>query len=294
MRLLGRLLLVVAIGGAAMLVAVLGALRYMGFFRAPVYDTTPPVIADSGRPMVLVFSKTNGFIHREAIPAARALVERLAAEEGWAAVVTDNAAVHNPGDLARFAAIVWNNVSGDVLTESQRAAMQAYIEGGGGFVGLHGSGGDLHYAWRWYADRLIGAQFIGHPLLPQFQSATVTVERPADPIVRGLPPRWVRVDEWYSFQRSPRLNGAQVLLSLDERTYSPRLLWKDLRMGSDHPVVWKRCVGRGRAFYSAMGHTPETYTEAEYAALLRRGLSWAMGAHESCGSAHSLPAPATR
>jgi type 1 glutamine amidotransferase len=285
---------VAAIGGVVLLVAVLGALRYMGFLRAPVYDTTPPVIAGSGRPMVLVFSKTNGFIHREAIPAARALIERLAAEEKWDAVVTDNAAVHNPGDLSRFAAIVWNNVSGDVLTGPQRAAMQAYIEGGGGFVGLHGSGGDLHYAWRWYVDRLIGAQFIGHPLLPQFQRATVTVDRPADPIVRDLPARWARVDEWYSFQRSPRLNGAQVLLSLDERTYSPRLLLKDLGMGPDHPVVWTRCVGRGRAFYSAMGHTAETYAEPEYAALLRRGLGWAMGAHDSCGSARSLPAADTR
>jgi uncharacterized protein len=247
----------------------------MGFLRTPVYDTERPAIAVSGDPAVLVFSKTNWYIHKEAIPAATALIRRLGTDAGWTVVITDNAAVHNPEDLARFRVVIWNNVSGDVLTASQRSALQVFVESGGGFVGLHGTGGNLSYQWPWFVQHLIGAQFTGHPILPRFQRATVRFDPIADPIIQGMPPTWTRTDEWYSFADSPRVRGARVLATLDERTYSPRFLWKDLRMGQDHPVMWKQCVGRGRVFYSAMGHTAESYAEPSYATLLERAIRWA-------------------
>ena len=74
---------------------------------------------------------------------------------------SSNGAVFNDTDLKRFKAVVWNNVSGDVLTNTQRAALKAYVEGGGGFAAFHGSGGDPFYDWDWYVDTLIGARFIG-------------------------------------------------------------------------------------------------------------------------------------
>ena len=55
--------------------------------KDPVYETKPPVFpADfgtDGRPAVLVFSKTNGFRHEDAIPAAREMLNALGAERGW-------------------------------------------------------------------------------------------------------------------------------------------------------------------------------------------------------------------
>ena len=137
------------------------------------YDKTPPQIsAKLAYPAILIFSKTNGFRDDAQIVAANRALEEIARQRGWGSYATENAAIFNPDQLARFKAVIWNSVSGDVLTSEQRAAFRKWMEKGGGFVGLHGAGGDPQYAWRWYVDNLIGAQFIGHIMGPQFQQAT--------------------------------------------------------------------------------------------------------------------------
>ncbi len=250
--------------------------RSMGFLRWPVFETVPPDVPALEHPAVLVFSKTNSFIHKEAIPAAKELLQDLGAKRGWAVYFTDNGAVYNTGDLARFDLTVWNNVTGDVLTPEQRDALRTWLEQGGGFVGLHAAGDNSHEGWPWYQDQVIRARFIGHPMDPQFQDATVRVEQPPDPIVAETPEAWVRRDEWYSFATSPRPNSVTVLATVDESTYSPGSFFgEDLAMGADHPIIWKHCIGEGRVFYSAMGHTKETYQEPEYQDLLERAMAWA-------------------
>jgi hypothetical protein len=133
-----------------------------------VYEATPPTLpSDIKHPAILVFSKTNGFRHEEAIPAANSLFASMAKENGWSHYQTENGATFSRDILSRFDAVVFNNVSGDVFKPEQRAALKAFIENGGGFVGIHGAGGDPSYAWDWYVNDLIGAQFIGHPMNPQ-------------------------------------------------------------------------------------------------------------------------------
>jgi type 1 glutamine amidotransferase len=243
-----------------------------------VYETTPPELpAALPRPAILVFSKTNGYRHEEAIPAANALFAQIARENGWGYFQTENGATFNPAMLTRFDAVVFNNVSGDVFTPEQREALKRFIENGGGFVGVHGAGGDFSYDWRWYVDDLIGAQFIGHPLGPQFQQATVRVEDTSHPATRGLPAAWPRIDEWYSFETSVRRPGYHVLAALDEATYSPKgPFGQDLRMGKDHPIAWWHCVGRGRVLYSAMGHQAAAYAEPGYRTMLLGAVRWAL------------------
>jgi hypothetical protein len=248
------------------------------YYGKHVYETAPPALpAHLNDTAILIFSKTNGFRHEEAIPAANAAFDAIARKHGWSTVFTENGAVFNPATLSRFKATVWNNTSGDTLNADQRAAFQNYIENGSGFVGIHGAGGDPHYDWGWYVNTLIGAQFIGHPMNPQFQRATVHVEDPGDPIMAGVPAAWSRVDEWYSFKPDPRANGVHVLATLDENTYKPKLFWKDLRMGPDHPVIWKHLVGKGRVFYSALGHSRSAYNETEYIGVLDRAIQWSAG-----------------
>lgn len=262
---------------------------------APRHDSTPPELPQTiEAPVMLVFSKTNGFRHVDGIPAANAALQAMAQRNGWSLFFTENGAVHTPELLSRFQAIIWNNVSGDVLDEVQRAAFRNYIENGGGFVGIHGSGGDPKYDWSWYVETLIGAQFIGHPMNPQFQSARLKVEDREDFITRELPATFERIDEWYSFAKSPREAGAQVLITLDETTYWPEMragttFRKDLRMGADHPLVWKHCVNQGRVFYSALGHRPESYAEPHHQLLLERAVRWAAGLDgEPCAAAAAL------
>jgi type 1 glutamine amidotransferase len=251
---------------------------YSAYYGKHIYETTAPELpAHLNGTAVLVFSKTNGYRHSEAIPAANAAFEAIANKHGWSAVFTENGAAFTPAILSRFQTTVWNNTSGDTLNAGQRAAFQGYIENGGGFVGIHSAGGDPHYDWQWYVQKIIGAQFSGHPLSPQFQRAMVHVVDPADPIMAGIPAAWSRVDEWYSFKTSPRATGVQVLATLDENTYSPKLFWKDLRMGADHPVIWKHMVGQGRVFYSALGHLATAYSEPEYDGMLDRAIQWSAG-----------------
>jgi type 1 glutamine amidotransferase len=243
-----------------------------------VYETTPPQLPDGiQRPAILVFSKTNGFRHEEAIPVANALFARFATEQGWGYFQTENGAVFNRDDLSRFDAVLFNNVSGDVFTDEQRAAFETFLKAGGGFVGIHGSGGDMTYNWRWYVEDVIGAQFKGHPMFPQFQQAKVRIEDSSHAATREMPAEWVRTDEWYSFEKSPRRAGYNVLATLDEKSYEPKgMFGGDLSMGEDHPIIWWHCVGRGRVFYSALGHQPQAYAEPQYASMLLGAVKWAL------------------
>jgi type 1 glutamine amidotransferase len=267
-----------------------GALRVI--FPSSHHDEVAPALpASLSPPALLVFSKTNGFRHEDAIPAGARALSRLAERHGGSIFFTENGAVHNDSDLARFDVVVWHNVSGDVLSETQRTSLRGWIEAGGGFVGIHGSGGDPAYEWQWYVEELIGAQFIGHPMGPQFQDGRLVIEDRNHPATANLPEEWIHHEEWYSFDRSVRgLPGFRVLLSVDETSYRPVMDWwvteQDLRMGDDHPVVWSHCVGRGRVFYSALGHQAAAYALREYESVLDGAILWAAGlAGEGCNDA---------
>lgn len=271
---LGGLLLVGAIG--------LGLFIYKIRYGFNTYETEPPTLPTDLQDAVLVFSKTNGFRHGEAIAASLPTFEKMAADQGWPLFVSDNGAVFNPEQLARFRVVVWNNTSGKVLNEAQRDAFRRYLEGGGGYVGIHASGDNSHH-WDWYEQEVIGAHFSHHPLHPQLQTATMYLEADAadTQLAPALPARWKREEEWYIFYDNPRARGSQVLFTVDESTIKPSgnvpLLAtdKDWGMGDDHPIVWSHAVGAGRAFYSALGHQGAAFQEPEHLQLLENAIRWA-------------------
>ena len=128
-----------------------------------------------------MFSKTNGFRNDESIRAGNKALVEIAQKRGWGVYVTENSAVFNPEQLARFDAVIWANTSGDILTEQQRKAFKDYLEQGGSFVGIHGAGGDGRYKWGWYADTLIGAKFTGHTIWPIYPDRDGRYRRSAAP-----------------------------------------------------------------------------------------------------------------
>jgi type 1 glutamine amidotransferase len=250
------------------------ALNDAEVFKTPVYETQQPTLPDSiTGPAILVFSKTNEFRHKDAIAAANTLFQRYAQKQGWPIFFTENGAIHNAEQLSRFKVIIWNNNTGDVLTLEQRQSLVDYIEDGGHWLGIHGAGGSRNYDWQWYPQELLKAQFIGHTLFPQFPTATITVEDRQHPATRHLPEQWQREEEWYSFEQSPRPRGVQVLASLDESSYDPKL---DLLMDNDHPLIWTHQLGKGTVFYSALGHEGSAYEEPEYQQVLEQALNWLM------------------
>jgi uncharacterized protein len=242
-------------------------------------DDRPKFRLAKGKKHVLLFEKMTGYRDTPSVLAANAAFTALAAQNGWDLHVTEKGGAMHPSVLRKFDVVIWNNISGDVLTLSQRTAFRNYIEGGGGFVGVHGSAGDPVYFWDWYPDTLIGGRFIGHPSDPQFQDAVIQVENDDEgthsEIAGGLPKSWTMNDEWYSFAQSARLNGALVIATLDEKSYKPgtnRFGGPPLNMGDDHPIAWERCVGKGRSFYSAIGHRPETYSDVNYQKMLKQAV----------------------
>lgn len=246
--------------------------------RCARYDVEVPELnIAEGRPRLLLFEKMTGFRDGPSVEAAGVALRAMAGRNGWALVATDKGGAMTPELLAQFDAVIWNNVSGDVLTLTQRSAFENYVEEGGGYVGIHGSAGDPIYFWDWYVDDLIGARFKGHPMDPQFQDALVVVEDNDTGIGRGLPERWTMNDEWYSFKSSPRADGATVIATLDESSYQQVGRYGQALSMGDHPIAWTRCVGNGRAFYSAIGHRPEVYAEPNHIKLLEQGIAWAAG-----------------
>jgi type 1 glutamine amidotransferase len=276
---LAVLVLLAAVGGYV----VLRILPAMGGGE-PVIDTVPPELpADlAGELVILDFSKTAGFRHVEAIAAAHASLDEIAAARGWGVFRTENAAVFNAEQLARFDVVLGNNITGDNWTEAQKQAFIEWIDAGGGFVGIHGAAGTRYRYWDWYTDVLLGGgRFVGHPMFPQFQQATIHVEDPDHPAMAHWGERFEHSDEWYSFEQSARDAGSHVLATLDETTYEPKAFGKDLAMG-DHPIIWTACPGAGRSFYSALGHSAETYARPEHAVMLEGAILWAAGRVGSC------------
>ena len=218
----------------------------------------------AGGPRILAFSKTAGFRH-ESIPDAVAAVRRLGAENGFAVDATEDASVFRDAELAPYDAVVFLLTTGDVLDDGQQAAFERWFRGGRGFVGVH-SASDTEYGWPFYGE-LVGAPFAGHPAV---QAATVRVVDRVHSATRGLPESWPRLDEWYNFAFNPRPK-VHVLATLDETTYTGGA------MGSDHPIAWCRFVFGGRTFYTALGHTSESYAEPLFLAHLLGGIQFAAG-----------------
>lgn len=211
---------------------------------------------------VLVFSKTAGYRHAS-IPAGIAAIKALGAEHHVEVDATEAGSIFTDAGLAKYRVVVFLSTTGAVLDSDQHAAFERFIRRGGGFVGIH-SATDTEYEWPWYG-KLVGAYFLKHPPI---QSATLKVADASHMSTRHLPAQWTRTDEWYNF-RSPPDNGVDVLLRIDESTYTGG------SMGESHPMAWCHAYDGGRAWYTALGHTVESYSDPLFLRHLWGGIAWA-------------------
>ncbi len=278
MRILRVVMFMAVIGVAVSLFAIWKMGAWNLVFPDNSHDTVAPVIpADLASPAVLVFSKTNGFRHVEGIAGGAKALQAITSKHRWGMFHTENGAVFNEQDLARFDVVVFLNASGDMLSDAQESAFQSWLTAGGGWLGIHAAGDSSHLGWQWYRDNLIGATFTAHIMGPQFQTATVVLENHQHPALRDLPNIWQHEEEWYSWEESPRAEGFTVLATIDESSYVPVADFMgtqtDLRMG-DHPVVWTNCIGNGKSVYAAMGHRAEAFEQPQFRQLLDSALTW--------------------
>ena len=90
-------------------------------------DTLPSLIPlDKSNFNVLLYSKANGWVHTDAIAAAKEVFPRLAQQQGWKLTVSDDSALFNPAQLSYFDVVIWNNVTGQTLDDTQRKAFKNY------------------------------------------------------------------------------------------------------------------------------------------------------------------------
>jgi cytochrome c len=218
---------------------------------------------------VLVYSYTAGFRH-DSIANGIATIQLLGSTNNFTVDTTEDPTHFTGANLSQYKALIFLSTTGDVLTNAQQqAALQQYIRSGGGWVGVHAAADTLHN-WPWYGE-LVGAYFVSHPAI---QQATIKVADRIDPSTSMLPKRWVRTDEWYNFNKNPR-STVHVLATLDETTYSGGT------MGFDHPITWSHFYDGGRAWYTAGGHTAESFSEPLFQAHLLGGIQFAAGVKQA-------------
>ncbi|NLG76102.1 MAG: ThuA domain-containing protein [Xanthomonadaceae bacterium] len=219
---------------------------------------------------VLLFTKTAGW-HHDAINAGVNAIEHLGKKHHFSVFWTENAdLVFKDEVLAKYEVVAFLLTTGDVLNDEQQAVFERFIRSGKGFVGVH-SASDTEYDWDWYT-AMVGHMFKGHPAI---QTATVKVENPNFPGMDRFAPRFLFTDEWYEFDGS-RSKNLSYLLSIDESTYETTpVRRKEAEAAPFHPLSWYQEYDGGRAFYTALGHVPESYTDENFLHHLYGGIYWA-------------------
>ena len=237
---------------------------------------------------ILLYTYSTGFRH-DSIPDGIAAILALGAVNGFGVEVkgtrlsprgTMCANRPEPADVAYFraetissyAAVVFLHTttmqtpSSALLDDTGKAALEAYVRGGGGFVGIHAAA-DAEYGWPFYHD-VLGATFLDHG--PAVESS-LRIEDATHPAASAIPNPWSRYDEWYDFTQNPR-PAAHVLINLDESTYpdNPRPM-------GDHPIAWCKVMGEGRSFYTGLGHTKEAFRDGTVLRHLLGGILYASG-----------------
>lgn len=270
------------------LIIILGGL-FAGFVYKvkngfPVfYETEAPVINfPANQPAVLLFSKTTGFRHGGSIEASKKTIEDLGKKNHWFVFETEEGGVFNAEQLAKFKTVIFNNSTGEVINNQQKKALEQYVENGGSLIGIHGAGDNSHH-WPWYVENLLGSEFSHHSLKMPFENTDVLVENQADSLlVSGIANNWNRADEWYVFFDNPRKKGFDVLFTINGEGIDPTsnipLIApnKNFGMGKDHPVAWSKKIGKGKTFYTSMGHDETAWKDSNFVTLIENAIKWTL------------------
>lgn len=231
---------------------------------------------------VLVFSRTVGFRHAS-IPVGIQAIQSLGTANNFSVDASEDPTVFTPANLAQYRVIVFLNTTLNVLdTDAQQAALEGYMQAGGGYVGVH-SAADTEHDWPYYGE-LVGAYFRTHPVQ---QLGTIRREATDHPSTAHLADSTSLFDEFYSFSSNPR-GKVRVLLNIDEASYqqnpntsclpdSPTIPNGYNGRMVDHPLSWCHTRKGGVAWYTALGHEVALYQQPEFRNHLLGGILTAAG-----------------
>lgn len=257
-------------------IALLAGIMAMPVFVAPSapaaqnQDPGDSQHEDPANPMVhvLVF---HGPDTQQGDPVAQAAaeVEKLGSDNHFSTDVATDPAVFNPDTLARYRGVVFLSANGVTLTSDQEAAFRAFIDNGGGFVGIHDAA-RAQAGSDWFTG-LIGTRPGSSPT--NVQQAVVDVTDRQHPANAGLPLNWTRSDQWLNWSPNPA-GQVHTIAQVEEWRYQPG----PGANGAFHPISWCRDYGGGRSFYTGMGQTEASYTSDEqFRSHLLGAIEWTTG-----------------
>jgi type 1 glutamine amidotransferase len=219
---------------------------------------------------VLYVTHSAGFKHA-VLPVSEQIFKQLGERSGaFEATVTQDCSIISKEGLKPFDVVVFYTTGELPISDEQKAAFMNFIKSGKGFVGIH-SATDTFYKWPEYGE-MIGGYFDQHPW---HKEVSVKVEDTKNPATKHLGSSFIITDEIYQHKNFSRQN-VQVLLSLD--VTSVDLNAKNVhRTDKDFALAWCRKYGKGRVFYTALGHRPEVWQDERFQNHLLGALRWAWG-----------------
>jgi type 1 glutamine amidotransferase len=205
------------------------------------------------------------------LPTSEGVVSEIGRSSGaFTATVTQDCSLISADSLRQYDAVFFYTTGELPISDQQKQALMDFIRGGKGFVGAH-SATDTFYKWPEYGD-MIGGYFNDHPWR---QEVVIKVEDQNHPATKHLPATFKLSDEIYQFKDWSRSN-VHVLLSLD--TSSVDLKNERVkRTDGDFALAWTKSYGKGRVFYTALGHEEFVWQDPRFQQHLLGGIKWAMG-----------------
>jgi type 1 glutamine amidotransferase len=226
--------------------------------------------ANIAKHKVLYLTHSAGFKH-EVLPLSEQILKQIGERSGaFEVTATQDCSVLSRDGLKPYDAVVFYTTGELPISDAQKAAFLDFIRSGKGFVGIH-SATDTFYKWPEYGE-LIGGYFDQHPW---HQEVTINVEDQRHPATHHLPKTFKITDEIYQFKDFSR-SRVHVLLSLDVNSIG---LNKPAvhRTDKDFALAWWRNYGKGRVFYTALGHRPEVWQDERFQQHLLGAVRWVMG-----------------
>jgi uncharacterized protein len=240
---------------------------------------------------ILVIGEEKGYRH-EAVSHAMATIERLGREtQLWDATLrTDTEALtkrkleYNAKNLTNFDAVVFFTGGDLEMDAQQKSDFLSFVhDDGRGFIGIH-SAAITFVDWPEYGE-MIGGYYDEHPW--GTFDAPIVVEDPTFPGMQQWPKSFVLRDEIYQMRNYSR-EKLRVLMRLDAGKID--LGNKSVhRSDRDFAVTWAKMYGKGRVFYTTLGHVQDNWDKPEFQKMIIEAILWSTGITNADLNSRPLP-----
>jgi uncharacterized protein len=230
-----------------------------------------PMRAKSPKKGRLLYMTLSAGFHHDVVPFSAEVVKQIGDKSGaFETTVTEDVGAFTKENLKNYDAVMFYTTGELPMTDEEKEAFADFVRSGHGFVGVH-SATDTFYMWEPYL-KIVGAYFNDHPW---HQQVTVDVADPSSPLVSFLGKSFQVNDEIYQMSDF-QADSTHVLLRLDPSSVdlkNPRV--RERFYG--WPLAWTRNDGKGRVFYTALGHERAVWESSWFQEMLLNGIKWAMG-----------------